>query len=160
MFRWFAFDDGSEHSLYLDGSPTDHINPDLSSGADLTTAIALSENSSLAFQGVTPIGPFKISSDLGKSFLRAPLNPNGLPNSNVVRPCLDADDIASRGGNGYIIDFGTDMAESDAALYELPLEYVKTSREAGKGESSLWGCRSLGGFTSGPGLRCAKLLPG
>ena len=121
-----AFDDGSEHSLYLDGSPTDHINPDLSSGADLTTAIALSENSSLAFQGVTPIGPFKISSDLGKSFLRAPLNPNGLPNSNVVRPCLDADDIASRGGNGYIIDFGTDMAESDAALYELPFEYVKT----------------------------------
>ena len=37
-----AFDDGSEHSLYLDGSPTDHINPDLFSGADLTTAIALS----------------------------------------------------------------------------------------------------------------------
>jgi len=120
-----AFDDGSERSLYLDGSPTSHINPDLSSGPNLTTAVALSENSSLAFQGVTPIGPFKIGPDIGKTFLSAPLNPNGLPNSNVVRPSLDADEITSRSGNGYIIDFGTDMAESDAALYELPFEYVK-----------------------------------
>lgn len=120
-----AFDDGSESSVHLNGSPTDHINSDLTSGLDLTTALPLSENSSLAFQGVTPIGPFKISADLGTRFLSAPLNPNGLPNSKVVRPCLDADDITSRSSNGYIIDFGTDMTQSDAALFELPFEYVK-----------------------------------
>ena len=120
-----AFDGGSERSRFLNGAPTTHINPDLSTGSDLTRIVPLAENASLAFQGVTPIGPFKISAALGETFLRAPLNPNGLPNSNVVRPSLDGDDITSRSGGGYIVDFGTEMTESDAALFELPFEYVK-----------------------------------
>lgn len=43
----------------------------------------------------------------------------------MVRPWVNALDITRRPRNMFIIDFGTDMTEADAALYEMPFEYVK-----------------------------------
>jgi len=57
--------------------------------------------------------------------LRAPTNPNGRGNSDVVRPWINAMDIGGRSRDMFIIDFGTEMDEASAALYQLPFEYVR-----------------------------------
>ena len=54
-----------------------------------------------------------------------PLNPNGRTNSDVIRPWVNGQDITGRPRDMWIIDFGTNMSEADAALYELPFEYVR-----------------------------------
>jgi hypothetical protein len=56
--------------------------------------------------------------------LSAPLNPNGRPNSDVVRRRLTARDIVQTNQQGWLINF-RDMPECEAALYELPFEYVR-----------------------------------
>jgi type II restriction/modification system DNA methylase subunit YeeA len=57
--------------------------------------------------------------------LSAPMNPNGRLNVDVVRPWVNALDITRRPRDMFIIDFGTDMNEASAALYEMPFEYLK-----------------------------------
>ncbi len=57
--------------------------------------------------------------------LARPLNPNGRPNSDVVKRRLGGQDIVRRDQGGWIIDFGVKMSQVEAALYEWPFEYVK-----------------------------------
>ncbi len=116
-------DDGEPY--LLDGEPVDSINADLTSGPETTTAFRLAENRGICFMGTTKIGPFDIEAETARKLLSAPLNPNGHPNSDVVRPWVNALDITRRPRNMFIIDFGTDTTESEAALYEMPFEYVK-----------------------------------
>jgi len=52
-------------------------------------------------------------------------NPNGRPNSDVVKRRLIGRDVTTRLRDAWVIDFGASMAEDDAALYELPFEYVR-----------------------------------
>jgi len=56
--------------------------------------------------------------------LAAKGNPNGRPNSDVVRPWINGLDITRRPRGMWIVDFGIDMSEEDAAMYEAPFEYV------------------------------------
>ena len=58
--------------------------------------------------------------------LVAPLNVNGRPNSDIVRPVMNARDITQRPRGMYTIDFGVDTSEEDAAFYEAPFEYIRT----------------------------------
>jgi hypothetical protein len=109
----------------LDGQPVSFINPDLTTGSNTASARRLKENSGLCFMGTTKVGPFDIDAETARKMLSAPLNPNGCPNSDVVRPWVNALDITRRPRNMFIIDFGTDMTEADAALYEIPFEYIK-----------------------------------
>jgi type II restriction/modification system DNA methylase subunit YeeA len=120
-----GFDDGSELGRYLDGIPVERINTDLTGTTDLTKAVPLQENEGIAFMGDTKGGPFDIDEATAREMLAAPINPNGRPNSDVVRPWINALDLTRRPRNMYIIDFGADMSESEAALYELPFEFVK-----------------------------------
>ncbi len=57
--------------------------------------------------------------------LTAQLNPNRRPNSDVVKRRVIGRDIVQRDQRGWLVDFG-DMTEADAALYELPFEFVRT----------------------------------
>lgn len=75
--------------------------------------------------GTTKIGPFDIDADTARKMLAAPLNPNRRPNSDVVRPWVNAMDITRRPRNMFIIDFGPEATEREAALYEMPFEYVR-----------------------------------
>lgn len=120
-----GFDSGYETSRELDGSPVESINSDLTAGLNLTTAQSLAENQGLCFQGTIKVGPFEITQDLARSWLRAPLNPNGRPNSDVVRPWLNASDLTGRSRGLWIIDFGSEMTVEEASLYEAPFEYIK-----------------------------------
>lgn len=118
-----GFDDGGQKQRTLDGNHVATINSDLTCQADVTTARKLAENKGLCFLGVMKSGPFDISADLAESMLKEPLNPNGRPNSDVVKPRLGAQDVTGRGYEGWVIDFNA-MSEADAARYERPFEYV------------------------------------
>jgi hypothetical protein len=58
-------------------------------------------------------------------WLSLPLNPNGRSNSDVVRPYKGATDIVRKDQHRWIVDFGVDMPLNEAALYEVPFEYVQ-----------------------------------
>ena len=120
-----GFDNGAETTRELDGQAAGKINANLTAALDLTVARRLPENAGLSFMGDTKGGAFDISAEVAAQMLAAPLNPNGRPNSDVVRPWVNGQDITGRPRDMWIIDFGTNMSEADAALYELPFEYVR-----------------------------------
>jgi type II restriction/modification system DNA methylase subunit YeeA len=119
-----GFDDGSQTERNLDGELVTAIHSDLTAKTNVTQAVALPENANLCFLGIMKGGPFDISGEQAKKMLAAPLNPNGKPNSDVVKRRLIGRDIVQRNQQGWLIDFG-EMPEPEAALYELPFEYVR-----------------------------------
>ena len=118
-----CFDDGSETTRSLDGERVNNINPDLTGGADLTRARRLAENAGVSFMGDIKVGPFEITREVAEAMLRQP-NPHGRPNSDVIKRWMIGRDINQVSRDMWIIDFGVDMSEEDAALYEVPFEYV------------------------------------
>ena len=135
-----GFDDGSELDRALNGATVQSINSSLSIGADLTAAQRLKDNLSVAFMGDTKGGPFDIPGTLAQQMLDSP-NPHGKSNSEVVKPWVNGRDIVERGRGMWIIDFG-DMGIEDAALYEVPFEYVnervRPQREKSKSTTRAW----------------------
>lgn len=119
-----GFDDGTETTRELDGVFVSSINADLSAGDDLTKSEALTENKGIAFQGPVKVGQFEVDPETARRMLMAPLNPNGLSNSEVVIPWIIAKDLSDRPKGMYIVDF-KDRTEAEAALFEMPFEYVR-----------------------------------
>jgi type II restriction/modification system DNA methylase subunit YeeA len=122
-----GFDDGREKARTLDGQSVTVINADLTSTVDVTTAQRLVENSGVGFLGVQKGGPFDVPGDIARSWIALPQNPNGRVNSDVVRPRLNGYDIMRRWQDHWIVDFGPDMPQQRAALYEQPFEHVRTN---------------------------------
>jgi len=120
-----GFDGRLESRRTLDGSDVVSINPNLTTGVDLTKARRLAENANLCFMGDTKGGPFDIPATVAAAMVSAPINPNGCHNSAVVRAWVNGLDVTGRPRNTWIVDFGTEMLERDAALYELPFEHVR-----------------------------------
>ena len=118
-----GFDDGSDTERTLDGAPVSHINADLTIGSDLTQALRLAENANISFQGDKKHGAFDISKGTADRMLIEP-NPHGKPNSDVVKRWMNGRDLNQTPRDMWIIDFGVDMPEADAALYEMPFGYV------------------------------------
>jgi hypothetical protein len=78
--------------------------------------------------GITPAGPFDLPFDEISPWLGAP-NPNGRPNSDVLRPYLNGQDINQRTRWQWTIDFGVESQQEAAAQYELPFQFLdKTVR--------------------------------
>jgi len=118
-----CFGDGDDRAL-LDGQSALSINADLTrDDMSLIAAQELVENSNKCFQGIVKVGSFDVPGDLARAWLRSPLNPNGRPNTDVVRPWMNGSDIVRRPSDYWIIDFG-EMTEREAAHYQLPFEYV------------------------------------
>jgi type II restriction/modification system DNA methylase subunit YeeA len=120
-----SFDDGAEQERYLDGRPVTAITSGLTVGADLSLARRLSENESIAFIGDQPTGPFDVPEEIARVWMALPPNPNGRSNADVLRPFVGGADIVRRNQRRWIVDFGVDMPEDEAALYEAPFEYVR-----------------------------------
>jgi type II restriction/modification system DNA methylase subunit YeeA len=120
-----GFDGGYETDKSLNGLPVSTVNSDLTASVDITGASVLPENQDIGFQGGIKAGPFDIAPEVAKSLLAMPLNPNGRPNVDVVRPFINGADIVRRPRNVWIIDFGVATSQSNASLYEAPFEYVK-----------------------------------
>jgi type II restriction/modification system DNA methylase subunit YeeA len=110
----------------LDGKAAAAIYADLTSGAglNLSTAKALAANAGAAYLGIQKTGPFDIAGELARTWLRLP-NPHGRPNTLVVKPWFNGLDVTRRNRDYWIIDFGTDMPEAEASLYEAPFAFAK-----------------------------------
>ena len=120
----------SEQAPALDGLPVPAIHADLSAASDgaattdLTTARVLPTNKAACFIGGMKKGPFDISGELARHWLQQP-NPHGLSNALVVKPWFNGLDVTRRPLDQWIVDFGLDMSEADASLFEAPFAYVR-----------------------------------
>jgi type II restriction/modification system DNA methylase subunit YeeA len=120
-----GFDNGTEKMRMLDDDKASTINADLTASVDFTQISRLNENANICFRSDEKGGPFDIDGATARAMLAAPNNPNGRPNSDVVRPFYNARDILQKWQDVWIIDFGSGISQTQAALYEMPFEYVK-----------------------------------
>lgn len=110
----------------LDGLAVDEINADLTaSGTDVVRAGKLSENADRSFQGTISYGPFEIGGAEARRLLSQPLNPHGRPNSDVVRPWTNGQDITRRPSDSWVVFFDNSHTLQDASLYEGPFALVE-----------------------------------
>jgi type II restriction/modification system DNA methylase subunit YeeA len=112
----------------LDGQPVTEIHADLTAGnkttlVNMTTAHRLPENVGISFQGPVLVGPFEVEGNIARDWLKQP-NPNGKPNSNVLKPLTNGKDITTRSRGLWVVDFAA-LSEAEASLYEKPFEYVQ-----------------------------------
>jgi type II restriction/modification system DNA methylase subunit YeeA len=119
-----GFDNGEERDRNLNGALVEAIYSDLTGALDLAAAQVLSENKGTAFIGGMKKGSFDITEATAHEMMKLPANPNGRPNSDVIRPWINGLDITRRPRGMQIIDFGVEMPEDEASLYEVPFEYV------------------------------------
>lgn len=121
--------DASEGLASLDGTSVLKIHADLRSGdTNLTVLSRLSENKNASFVGVILNGDgFELDGCTARNFLQAPTNPNNRNNSDVLRPTLNGDDFNGTRPDKWVIDFGTDLSEEDASLFETPFEHINLS---------------------------------
>ncbi|MBN8998958.1 MAG: class I SAM-dependent DNA methyltransferase [Rhizobiales bacterium] len=149
----------ASETIKLNGQAVVKINPDLTASAvDLTLSTRLSENVGVCFEGGQKFGPFEVDAELARKWIRSSLNPNERPNSDVLKPFLNAADIVRRSSSRWIIDFNELRDEAAVALYELPFEYaavhIRTYRASSSDQSDrrYWWLH----HRSRPELRVAK----
>ncbi|MEK7781403.1 MAG: DNA methyltransferase [Verrucomicrobiota bacterium] len=118
-----GFDDGSEKIKSLDGKAVSEIHSNLSAAVDTTQAERLLQNASLGFLGSCKGGSFDIEEGEALDLLNIGGNPHGQPNSDVVRPVVNSDDLTNARRNRWIID-NADLSLESASLYEKPHAYV------------------------------------
>lgn len=113
----------------LDGNKVDAINADLTSGLNLTLAAVQPENAGGAYLGIQKSGPFDVPGLVAREWLREPLNPNCQPNSAVLRPYWNGDDVTGRPRDVWLIDLPLGLSEHDASLFVHPFEHVRTAED-------------------------------
>lgn len=120
-----GFDAGSESSFVLDGRIVPIIHANLSASADSSAARRLQANDSVAYIGVSMHGPFEIEESDAIAFLVEPINAAGVANSDVIRPILNALEIARRPQHRWVVAFPPQFDEPRACHYESPFAYAK-----------------------------------
>ena len=121
-----CFANDADLPVALDGLPVAEVFADLTAAQNLVSAQPLRENAGLSHIGVQNNGPFDIPGERARSWLQLPCNPNGCPNSEVLRPRRNALDVVRQSSDTWLIDFG-DRDQSEAELYEAPFEFVLTT---------------------------------
>ncbi len=112
----------------LAGQVVDRINPDLTSGHNLTIARPLSENRKGAFLRLKS-GPFDVGGSVARRWVSEALNPNGRGNSEVLRPYWNGDDVTGRPRDVWFVDLPLRLSELDAALYVSPFRHIATTQD-------------------------------
>ncbi len=110
---------------YLNGVRVEQITAELGSSiaSDMSLAKPLAANTGISFEGTKKYGDFDVTGELARTWLRQP-NPHGKPNSDVVKPWRNGQDLTGRASDTWIVDYGVDMSEADAALYEQPFAHI------------------------------------
>jgi hypothetical protein len=122
-----CFGQGCEPLLNGDAVPqiyADLTAPTLAGDSlNLSKAQPLSVNMQASFQGASKKAKFEIDATLARAWLLLP-NPNGRPNSDVLKPWANGFELSRGPQHQWIIDFGNEMSEGEAALYEVPFAHV------------------------------------
>ncbi len=113
----------------LDGAGVSAIRADLTSpesgsAADLTKARKLKESAGSAFVCTVKAGKFDTGPEQARTWLTAPSNPNGRPNSDVVKPYINTLDVIRRPRDQWVVDFFGIPTVEAAALYAAPFAHV------------------------------------
>jgi hypothetical protein len=120
---------GEGEGVHLNGADVPQIYADLTAPAtagdslNLGLAKVLTTNQAASFQGASKKAKFEIDAALAREWLRQP-NPHGRPNSDVLKPWANGFELSRGPQHQWIIDFGNELTETEAALYELPFAYV------------------------------------
>ncbi len=112
----------------LNGQPAETILSDLTAnivGFDLTDSLPLSKNKGACIRGIETGGPFEFTQTNFMALASAPLNPNGLSNSRVIRRIINGNNILKRQPERYAIDFSEFPSEVDAALFEAVYAWLE-----------------------------------
>jgi len=140
--------DSNAKTHRVDGRLVEQLTSDLreassSSGFDPSKVKKLPQNKRVSFQGVVlrsnvkrkeamrlglPDASFTIAGPEGRKALMATGNPNGRPNSDVVLPTINGDDITGRPRDRFIVDFVARNLH-DAAMYEVPFKYIEPVKQ-------------------------------
>jgi len=130
-----GFDNGGEAERVLDGKRVADINVNLSTAADLTKAHALVANQSLSFLGSCKGGDFDVEEAEAINLLTATGKARQKPNSDVVRPVRNSEDLLQRASNRWIID-NANLTLAQAEAYTKPhaivVARVKPHRDANR----------------------------
>ncbi len=109
----------------LDGSAAIAIGASLHERVSTPPPAKLKENDQFSFIGTQKNGSFDLAGTDARNLIQLSLNPNGRPNSDVVRPWSNGGGLVQRDPDKWIIDFGISMSENDASLYEAPFRHVE-----------------------------------
>jgi type II restriction/modification system DNA methylase subunit YeeA len=119
-----AFDDGAETTRTLDGKSVPTINADLTATADTISASVLNVNAGLAFLGNCKGGAFDIDDLEAFDLLSTAGNPHAQPNSDVIRPVVNSEDLLKTRVPRWFID-SADLPLEGFTLYEKPFHIVR-----------------------------------
>ena len=118
-----GFDNCADETRTLDSKPIETINANLTSAADTVQANVLKSNEGLSFLGSCKGGPFDITEVEALSLLAQAGNPNGLPNSDLIRPVCNSEDLIKSPSRRWIIDTAG-LDKEVASKYEKPFGVV------------------------------------
>jgi hypothetical protein len=91
-----CFGNNGSEPARLNGVTVAAINPDLTTGLDLTVALPLRENRDGAFLGIQKSGPFDVPGDIARVWMAERANPNGRSNAEILKPYWNGDDLTGR----------------------------------------------------------------
>jgi hypothetical protein len=87
--------------------------------------------------------------------------PNGRPNSDVLKPWANGFELSRGPQHQWIIDFGVDLSESEATLFEAPFayatEHVRAERKKNNRERRI---ANSGGASRSQDPGCAEQFMG
>lgn len=124
----FASKDSEIPTLRLNGTTAKNINPNLTTGLDTTKVSRLNENAGSVFIGIQQSGPLTVDRERAVEWLRAPTNPNGVPNSAILSCYVATDDIVGRPSGNFLIDFPSGLGEAEASAFEFPFEHLRAAK--------------------------------
>ncbi|HVU24073.1 MAG TPA: DNA methyltransferase [Opitutus sp.] len=119
-----GFDNGEESLRILDGEKVTAIPANLSRQIDITSSEPIQTNSDLAYIGVSMHGPFDIDESAATTIIHSSGNPNLRPNSDVVRPVLNALEITKRAEKRWLISFHPEIDAAGASQYEAAFRFI------------------------------------
>jgi hypothetical protein len=122
-----CFGDSGDQPVRLDGNTVAAINPDLTTGLNLTLAKPLRENRNGAFLGIQKSGPFDVPGTVARAWMAEPINPNGHSNKEVLKPYWNGDDLTSRPRDMWFIDLPLRLSKADAALFASPFHHIAST---------------------------------
>ncbi len=122
-----CFGDNGSGNPQLNGEAVAGINPDLTSGLDVTRARPLPENAEGAFLGIQKSGPFDVPGTLARVWMAEPLNPNGRSNAEVLKPYWNGDDLTGRPRDIWFIDLPLGLFRAEAAQFASPFKHIETA---------------------------------
>lgn len=122
-----SFDTAKGGAARLDGAEVAEVYSDLTANSrgDMSSPQRLKENANVCFVGVILNGEYELSGSLARQMLQAPLNVNGRPNTDVLRPTLNGDDFNGERLEKWVVDFGTTSDLRAASMYEEPFAYIE-----------------------------------